>query len=1398
MGDQLLSILRGTAPPPPAPSTQGPPSTASKSVYATAPPTPAQPGQSRQPNPLKHLLRTFSHPHPSSQTSTASQPSAPPVPPQLQHRQTDQGTMGGITGVQGAGQARAGDSASLLSLFHGTRSPPAAALAPAQSAAQVEGSSQGALRSPTSPRVGNAQDLLGLLMGGSAGQATPQDEASAEERGRAQSSTGGEQAGVANLRTQPGDASTAPQPAAPASSTGQTPNFAFVSPFDILDKTRHAEQSQPAPLGPLSPGTSAPHPVLPPHSSIPQHLRPTTSSRPTTSESDASETSATSPLASSSANGIARPITTRYLSIAHLPPDSPFAAPSWAPIGLRLPRSDIPPPDEPEAQQHLSIPLVEPHRESLVSPKPEITPVALFNVPLPAEHDDDGLLRRSRRTAGIWTGGIAYATAGGKGRVRVIDRESGAKVLLKGSKKEKEIVDLAISPKAMDGGERLVATVGKEGRLSVWKVPDSFDNEEAAEQECKRVLELFASGASSEPSDPPAPRCTLVRFAPNFPASRMLAVAKSNATVDIINLLDPHAKPVSVSRAGGTEGVSDVALTPAGSAVAVLYDSGRVVQWEADGSNEKELHRAFLSDGEKACQLVFLYPPPVPGNVAEPFGFAISSRSGTLINIFALAADEPSTVVDVLRSSDVSAASLFTQIAYHDPSQSLVASHSLRGSLFAFRLTFPSLPGGALRVDHVLEHPTPAPVLSYSIDSLVSAEPRTASAPPSANDGRNVPAGTKLRYGALVVHPGGVHHVALVAEHPCAVLANGSTSSGSSHEEEEEMDALDAAMEAGRRMSLEGSIYVSSEVEVCVDEPETDEISLSVAMPPTPPVDIEDHEKKLGEVVDENATPLAGTPPVFSPSLQAVQAAQEQRQLALPSDSLHSSDDSASGDLSNRLPAASTPVQDAGGDVGVSPTSGINVAGPVVNAAIRSMKASKVPSGSGSSRAASTAPPAEKEKREVSAKSDAEIDSVTLVKELRRIEASLPVKIGKAVQKEVEKYASHFAPSSRAPAFDSATLSTTVESAVSNALEKKMAEVVKAELGREIAEVIQSVLPVELQKQLKRPDMTLPLSASIATTIVPPIERTLASALVDSIVPTFETKLAAAVDGVVEDIRQEMVDVRKEIVQEQSGSVSVLEDEVQALREEVSTMKSMLEKMERLVLASAAHAHSPETTSPRIVHQAVQHARQPVARHVSQPFVPTGPLSPIEAQHPLRQSQPTSASFPLPPIPRAQTPPERYEELFTETMQPQLEPEFAALQHLISSAPVTRIDAVFPPPPAAPKITMAVVLSLAYRLSQVLANKDVPLDEEGRKQLLWLRKAIAACDGKQPPDLLHLIPRILTNVIDNLILRGRRLMAINDQAGAGEIRLVQQYANARLSLFAHAGADGPGVEVFRR
>lgn len=292
-------------------------------------------------------------------------------------------------------------------------------------------------------------------------------------------------------------------------------------------------------------------------------------------------------------------------------------------------------------------------------------------------------------------------------------------------------------------------------------------------------------------------------------------------------------------------------------------------------------------------------------------------------------------------------------------------------------------------------------------------------------------------------------------------------------------------------------------------------------------------------------------------------------------------------------------------------------------------------------------------------------------------------------------------------------------------------------------------LPLELEKQLNRPALSFALSSSIATTIAPPLERHLTSTLVKLVVPALEDKLSTAVDNVLGSIRMEMVDVRKEVVQEQSGAVRILEDEVASLREEVSTLKAMMEQMHSLVLKQGSEHRSARAAaaSPRVPQQppllaAPPHVQQQQQqhRHVSQPFVNVSAAP--DAHHPLRRSQPASSSTPptvpvamhaLPPIPRAATPPERYEELFTEAMQPQHEPSFVSLQHLVASSPLSRLDAVFPPPPALPKITMAVVLSLAYRLSQVVAERQGPLDDEGKKQLLWLRKAIAACDGKVRP-----------------------------------------------------------------
>lgn len=329
-----------------------------------------------------------------------------------------------------------------------------------------------------------------------------------------------------------------------------------------------------------------------------------------------------------------------------------------------------------------------------------------------------------------------------------------------------------------------------------------------------------------------------------------------------------------------------------------------------------------------------------------------------------------------------------------------------------------------------------------------------------------------------------------------------------------------------------------------------------------------------------------------------------------------------------------------------------------------------------------------------------------------------------------------------------------------------------------------------MEKLLLRPDLALHFTRNFSAAIAPSLERSISQAVVNDLVPSFNQNLSTAVESIMQSIRQERVDVRKEIMHEQSAAVAVLEEQVGSLTAEVAGLKAMLGKMEGLVFALAAPmgpkamAVSPSTHQPAIAPQS----------------------------HSLRQSQ---SGYSLPPIPRTETPPERYEDLFTNAMQPSEEPDFKALAHLLNSSPPARVENVFPPAPAQPKISMAVVLSLAYRTSQLLKAKEAPLDEEGRRQLLWLKKAIIACDGKvrrrccpflpsfkltqapvtqQPPEFLAMIPRILDTVLSNLVQRGRLCMALGDVAGAAEVRVVEQYARARAELF----ADGESSEGFRR
>ena len=188
-----------------------------------------------------------------------------------------------------------------------------------------------------------------------------------------------------------------------------------------------------------------------------------------------------------------------------------------------------------------------------------------------------------------------------------------------------------------------------------------------------------------------------------------------------------------------------------------------------------------------------------------------------------------------------------------------------------------------------------------------------------------------------------------------------------------------------------------------------------------------------------------------------------------------------------------------------------------------------------------------------------------------------------------------------------------------------------------------------------------------------------------TLVPNFANTLKIASDAAMQSVRQEMVEVRKEIVREQSGALAFTEAEVVKLRQEVLELKAGMNRMELLLSGLAIQRATPQLAIPT-----------PVVR----------PITPIE----------------------------RYEELFTNALQPIHEPHFISLIDLIRGSASTRLDNVFPSDPVMkPRISYPVILSLAFRLSQMVARGVGNVDDTARVMLTWIRKSLTALDGKVSP-----------------------------------------------------------------
>ncbi|GAA5838439.1 hypothetical protein JCM5353_001802 [Sporobolomyces roseus] len=1197
-------------------------------------------------------------------------------------------------------------------------------------------------------------------------------------------------------------------PSTPSATTKSTPNFNFISPFDLLNSKKSTPTVHDSPL-----------------SSIPQHLNfqstsssssasPSPSPAPSnpTTPSQAQSKSLLSPSSRSSPAPSSASFPTQYLSYPSIVPSTSYSSSQ----GLRIPSNSLPPLSIP---QQLSIsPLPSTHSDSLTSTPPSLTPITLF----PAQSLDHPQLGGSRRIA-ICSNLIGYAVK--KGRVRVIERESGERVLIdpfevssKGKEKKKggntaELGGIEFARNVDANGRRAICMVegGKDGSVAVWEGMDRFDSSEKAEYRPSLII-----------SPPTVPDCKfiLAKFHPNYPNEPIVAIATNQGSVCLIHTNESSEGgkvEIKVEEMRGTkwskgdkrEAIKDITFSPDGSLLAILTAFHYKIYHTSSHSFDTPLHSSLLpSYTSPVNPYAISFLTSQDPNTSKPVvrSLVISSQKGTQLDFVGF--DHLAVRIASIKLESTPDENddrfHYSQLQYHDPSSTLFVSSSLRGSIFAFKLAFSSLPqeisstlrsdsdtlsrlitlpqpnrqaepsSRPVRISHVLEVPHPEPILSFVIDSKPHQQQQS---PPEEYKFGSQPSPTtsvRQELGVLIHHPQGIQHVLLPSlpaststtstssqsqftnSNPFSVPLTQSASTQSVSQdpgnltEEESLSELEKFLATGRRMSLEGSIKVNKRVEV--EEERVDEVSWEfmrrASIPFTHPEEMNEEleekkrDKEVGEVL--------------------------KKKEELP----------AKGDIANALNPA-TPREEKKEEE-------IKLSGPVVNAAIKSMKLAKkkeVGAGSNfqntyknysSSSQSSSTPPVngsiEEEGTVSSSPSPPQVETKTedagkIVEELRRVEKGLPGVVEQIVRKELE---SHLRSADENLSERDQELLRSVEQVVLDAgsatkrfmgddLLPAVQDVVGVELRRNLEGAVRQILPREVSSILLDPDFT----RSLASTLVPALEQTVTQLILSGLVPSFKHTLHKAVDEIMSEMKREMLGVRKEIVREQNGVVEELEKEVGGLRGEVAELKGMLQRMEGLMIASQ------------------QQQQQSQSRAVPPP---PAPFSIAASSHMLspQASQPEA----LPPIPRSETPAASYEDLLTTFLQPSESPSFPSLVHFLNSSPPQRLDRIFPPSSSVPPaISMAVTLSLAFRLSELVKSREGGFAENEKKWLEWLRRAVGACNDQQPPEFLAMIPRILDMVLNNLVTRGRNLMAVGDHRGAGEIRIVEQYARARLSMF---------------
>jgi hypothetical protein len=268
-------------------------------------------------------------------------------------------------------------------------------------------------------------------------------------------------------------------------------------------------------------------------------------------------------------------------------------------------------------------------------------------------------------------------------------------------------------------------------------------------------------------------------------------------------------------------------------------------------------------------------------------------------------------------------------------------------------------------------------------------------------------------------------------------------------------------------------------------------------------------------------------------------------------------------------------------------------------------------------------------------------------------------------------------------------------------------------------------IPKELESLLSQPNTIAHLSDSITQNVIPSIQHDLADRIAGSVIPTLNASISTAVDSVMLRLGNQVMAV----VQQQISALESTAAAVNGMRDEMKGMKERVLQLEKLVSEKAEPSLTLFTDAPPTAPVPLPPTTQTSPKSTRRRTAMSAKVEPEST--PSMVQPPPDAPPPPAPTPRPVTPFDQYEEMFTNALQPSHESEaFLSLIHLIKSSPASRLDAVFPDSPSRPRISSAVVLSLAFRLAQVVESGEGKLSDDERRQLAWIRRCLSAMDGK--------------------------------------------------------------------